>query len=918
MSTVPHRPSFVPVPLALLAASFAAGVLIARLGAPALSLCLACAAAATLASCFLLIKQKLGLATVSVVGAYLLAGAVVVATAERAGAAGGKLRRLYDEGRIESGAPVEITGALKRAPERAPDGFYLTLRVDALRFKSEEHAARGVVELFAPVRDPATDAEYDALNLRRGSRLRVMAALSRERGYRNPGVTSFTEYLDGRSLDAAATIKSPLLVEKLGDELVFAPLLWLDGWRGRLLARVNELFSPETAGVINAATLGNRYGLARATAERFRAGGTFHVLVISGLHITLIGALVWAAARRVTKRRAWQWAVSVAVTWAFAVAVGAEASVVRAALMFTVVAFAPVAHRRASTINALGGAALALLVWRPGELFGASFQLTFLSVLAIVALAWPLLSKLEEVGEWRPTQGSPYPPLCPRPWKTLGEALYWSEQGWRKEMERNSYRCRLFKTPLAVRLERLLLQRPLRYVFVAVIVSACVQVVLLPLSIIYFHRLSLASVLLNVVVGALMALLSISALLTLVIAQANGGSPPAALLWLTEQTNWLMTHSVDPFADLGVAEWRLPEYSGWAGVMYVLYFIPLALIVGWLARWRPVKLPFETARDAGHETPGGFKLESALLTFAILFVIVVAHPFSAGRPDGKLRVDFLDVGQGDAALVTMPDGVTLLVDGGGRPRFDKRPREGGEDEENAEPFERDARSVGDSVVSEYLWWRGLSRVDYVLATHADADHMEGLNDVVNNFVVRAAFVGRASTADAGYRRFSETLTRRFVPVSVLHRGDTLRVGRVTIEVLWPPPADNGAADAPSANDDSLVLRLRFGEKSILLTGDIERSAEAALIAAGGDLRSDIVKVAHHGSRTSSTPGFVSATRPTWAVISVGTDSPYGHPEAKVIERWRAVGAHVLTTGEGGTVTIVTDGDSLTVATYVDD
>src|SRR4029079_12488865 len=109
---------------------------------------------------------------------------------------------------------------------------------------------------------------------------------------------------------------------------------------------------------------------------------------------------------------------------------------------------------------------------------------------------------------------------------------------------------------------------------------------------------------------------------------------------------------------------------------------------------------------------------------ALLIAVVVLHPRSAGLLDGKLRVDFLDVGQGDAALLTMPDGRTLLVDGGGR-TTDKN------------GSNTDRRSIGEAVVSEYLWWRGLDTVDYVLATHADADHIDGLNDVLRNFTVTA-------------------------------------------------------------------------------------------------------------------------------------------------------------------------------------
>jgi competence protein ComEC len=269
------------------------------------------------------------------------------------------------------------------------------------------------------------------------------------------------------------------------------------------------------------------------------------------------------------------------------------------------------------------------------------------------------------------------------------------------------------------------------------------------------------------------------------------------------------------------------------------------------------------------------------------------------------------VGQGDAALVTMPDGATLLVDGGGRP--DLRRRRGGDDGE--EEFEPDARGIGDAVVSEYLWWRGLSRVDYVLATHADADHIDGLNAVVKNFDVGAALVARAPTDDPEFVRFDATAHDAEVPVYLVGRGDRLRFGAVTVDVLWPPPAP-GDADLPSGNNDSIVLRLSFGRRTILLTGDAEAGAERALVSAGDRLRCDALKVAHHGSRTSSTEPFVAAARPALAVVSVGQDSPYGHPSGEVLARWRAAGALVLTTGERGTITISTDGEDLRAETFV--
>jgi competence protein ComEC len=218
------------------------------------------------------------------------------------------------------------------------------------------------------------------------------------------------------------------------------------------------------------------------------------------------------------------------------------------------------------------------------------------------------------------------------------------------------------------------------------------------------------------------------------------------------------------------------------------------------------------------------------------------------------------------------------------------------------------------VVSEYLWWRGLDRVDYILATHADADHIDGLNDVARNFNVRAAFVARVPSKDLEFVKFSETANARQIPIRLIGAGDVLRFGKVRATVLWPAPASG--SEAPSGNNDSIVLRLEFDERRILFTGDIEKSAEFALLNGGDFLRANVIKVAHHGSKTSSTQAFVNAVQPEFAIISVGQTSMFGHPNKEVVERWRANGAHVLTTGNSGTITVSTNGRDLALQTFL--
>ncbi len=909
---VTRRPSFAPYPLAALALSFALGIVLSHTLISSLIALLSCGGVCSLLVLYFYFKAKTRIAATLLATAFLCAGASL-AVIEKGSVAADRVRRMYEGGAVASGEPAEVTGVLESAPELAPDGIYLSLKVEKIRIRGAEQRASGVVSLFAPVRDKEIRAGYDALELRYGARLSVMTALRRTEGFRNPGVSSFTEYLEQRGFDATGIIKSSLLVERLDDERVFLPLAWLYEWRQKLLGSINGNFSKETAGVLDAALLGNRSYLSHATSERFREGGTFHVLVISGLHISFIGLIALYLMRRVTRRRLWQFAATVSLLWAYTLAVGASASVVRAALMFTVAALAPVLHRRASSLNALGGACLALLVWRPQDLYDPSFQLTFLSVLAIVAIAWPLLLRLQEVGAWRPTHETPAPPVCPRWWRILGETLYWSEREWKQEMERSPWRCKLFKSPLAERLERLRVQKLLRYITGVVIISATVQLTLLPLLVLYFHRLSLASILLNIIVGALMALLSFVALFALLISQLSAALA-SPLFSIAESLSRLMVHSVDPFSSMRLASVRLPEYAGRAAIIYGFYYLPLAVLTMALAGWNPLSRQLPVEERNGFASPLMTKLAAAGFVFAL--AIVVAHPLSAGRPDGRLHVDFLDVGQGDAALVTMPDGATLMIDGGGQPGFDNSRRKNAFEDEAVEPFERDRRSIGEAVVSEYLWRRGLSQVDYILATHADADHMDGLNDVARNFKVRGALVARTPQGDAEYARFDATLQRERVPVQLIARGDSLRFGAVTLDVLWPVGVDD--ANAPSRNNDSIVLRLTCGERVFLLTGDIENQAEAMLTLAPEDLRSDVVKVAHHGSKTSSIENFVAATRPQLAVISVGLFSIYGHPDKQVVERWRMSGAQILTTGQRGTVSVSTDGKDLIVETFVKD
>lgn len=897
---------FSRTPLFILSVALAAGLLFARVPTNhATALLIAGGGFSVIcggASLLFVQQRKQFAATICLITGFLMTG-WSLGTTDANTHSRNRLSQFYQQGIIAADDPVELIGAIDGPPETAPDRIFLRVRAQRIEFKQTAHDVSGTVLLTASVADRERRRAFDGLELRHGARIRVMVTLDREDTFRNPGVMPFTEYLERNDLEATGVIKSPLLIERLDDDAVFLPLAWLYDWREKLQQQFSAKFSTETAGVLSAALLGNRYGLSQAAADRFRAGGTFHVLVISGMQISFIGALVFVASAWFTRKPVWRFLIAVSLIWLYTIAVGGDAPVARAALMFTLVILAPVIWRRANSLNVIGATALLLFVWRPMNLFDPSFQLTFLSVLAIVLIAVPLMQTMQRVGSWVPTTVTPYPPEGRLWFRKLSEILFWSEAKWRAEMAASNISYRLFKSPTAKRLESWRLQKLCRFIFGALVVSAIVQIVMLAPMIVYFHRLSFASLFLNIFVGALMAAVGIVAVAAVIIAQVNVFLA-APLVWVVEKLNWLMIHAVDPFARLGTASIRLPHYSGRMAVVYALYYVPLLLLVVAIGRWNPLRSP----RSGARRTRARRVVCIASASVAVLFAVIVLHPFSAARPDGKLHVEFLDVGQGDSALLTMPDGTTLLVDGGGHPNIDwTRETEGDE-----EPFVRDTRTIGEGVVSEFLWSKGLDRVDYLLATHADADHIEGLNDIVRNFKVRGAIVARTPADDAGFARFAKSLQAARVPIEAIGAGDSLEVSSVVIDVLWPPQLPD--VNSSYRNNDAVVLRVRHGERALLFTADIEKEAETALIKS--DLRADVVKVAHHGSRTSSIQSFVDATHAALAIISVGRTSIFGHPHQEVVERWRASGARVMTTGEKGTISVVSDGRDLRVTTFV--
>jgi competence protein ComEC len=720
--------------------------------------------------------------------------------------------------------------------------------------------ARAQVSLFEKPGSEKRAGLFPALPY--GTRMEFQGKVRRPHNFNNPGSFDAVHYFARQQVywnasgDAASVHVLPGRCGSSIPRFIFT-------LRSAALERLDVLYANDAYanGMMQAVLIGATAKLDRMWTLDYRSTGTFHALVISGSHVAVLAAVLLFFLRICLVPRGVALAATIMVAWLYSGVTGWQAPVLRSAVGMSLYGIGRVFFREGRLLNILAGVAMLFVIADPEQLFDASFQLSFLAVALIGAFVVPVLDATSgPLSRGLAGLRDPKRDIRMKP----------AAAQFRIEMRLLASTLTLVAgIPIAAATGIVgATARIFLYLWEIFVTSFFIQIGLALPMIVYFHRMSFSGLSANaIVVPVLSAVVPIGFLAI----GLNSHFLAGVCAWLLGVSRWAVSlhASWEP-------DWRIPAPPWWLAAILVAALIAAAL--------RMQKPRHKKSLRA-----------AAWVAVACTLAAIAIHPFSPRTDPGHFELNVIDVGQGDSLLAAFPDGKLMLIDAGGIPAFGRTHKSG--------------IDIGEDVVSPYLWTRSIKHLDVVAMTHAHEDHMGGMSAVLRNFHPRELWAGAVQESPEwiGVR---ETARQLHIPIRLMRRMEPFPYGGASIGILAPGP-EYEAGDKPK-NDDSLVMRIQFGSTSFLLTGDMEKKIEEQLYREGVLTHSDVLKVGHHGSRTSTTPDLLEAVHPAFGLISAGFENSYGHPHPFTLAALQHRRVAISRTDEHGLITISSDGKRIRV------
>lgn len=756
-----------------------------------------------------------------------------------------RLRPPDDIGQFATKQKAEVTGLIRSPLQHGKEKTVLIL--EARSVKPEVGGNVRTVDvrgrLRVTIRNFIPDLQY-------GDQILVIGKLRPVSGLHNPGGFDYGAYLKRNGIRGLVSVRKPESLVKI-ESGGFSPLRRIYEWRDSIRQALDQSLLPVPAAILQAMLIGETLSLSPDVREAFTHSGTAHLLSISGTHLAMVAWMVFniscgflrclpgrwllRLSRRITVSR-----LSVLVTIGpvvlYTLLAGGRVPTLRALIMVLIALGVIWWQRSNDPLNGLAIAAFVTLLWNPQAAFSVSFQLSYVTVLALILFAW----------KDSPGRG----PGDPRS-ERISRPRVWIEWGYERAR-------------------------------ILVWISVVAGLATLPLTAYHFNQVAWVGFMANLIVvpwvGALVIPVGLVSAAGAILFQQTT-LPLAGLNNLI--TGGLFT-VVEVFSRIPGSELRVPSPP-----LIVVVAVYLAVLLA-------------TLHGAG-------AMKRFLIISCLLIVLSWGFRFFMSHPGDSLRITFLDVGQGDAAWIVMPGGKTMLIDGGlAYGRFD----------------------LGRLVVAPYLWNTGHWKINTIVVSHPQLDHMGGLSYIARKFDVDEIWTNGRKKDALFYDRFQDVVSMRGIPEKRVSADGTplIHEGALRVQVLHPEPFSGlqsgssgpaGSRSSSADNNQSLVILVQYGKEGVLFTGDIEGQAERDLLRWGPLLRATVLKVPHHGSRSSIDAGFLRQVHPSVAIISVGGNNPYGHPFPETLAAYEALGAKIYRTDEDGAVLLETDGSRWIIRTYRD-
>ncbi|MBI1803993.1 MAG: DNA internalization-related competence protein ComEC/Rec2 [Ignavibacteriae bacterium] len=714
---------------------------------------------------------------------------------------------------IVPGRMVEIDGIVSDLPRLTQYSLRWGLDVRKLTYQGKDYPVSGTVIVSVRRKDADTTL-LDSISY--GRMLSLRGELQSPAFARNPGEFDLRRYYSLNNIHAlfiAGQFDSSAISAKTESNFIGR---YVHPVRKSIAERLDRFIGGSEAEFLKGLLVGERSHIPQEVKTSFINAGVMHILAVSGLHVAIVAMMLLVCFQvfRLPEKLAMSMTMICLVYYTFLT--GAAASVARSVIMAMVFLGAKLLERRSDMYNTMALSAIVILFIDAKQLFQPGFQLSFVAVFSLVYL---------------------YPKVY--------AALTASLPGYFKK-----------STTLTLILQ-------------ALAVSLAAGIGTLPFTSLYFGKISLVSVLANIVIVPLSNIVLALGMLTVAISYLSSWVA-AIYAQVTLSLTLCMVKAVGFFGSFPFA-FVESHFTPWSSMVF---YAGIGFLIG---------LTRSDIRK--HMFISGLIAANVLLVWWIV---------SSCEPR-KLRVTFLDVGQGDAAFIEFPEGNTMLVDGGPRTA---------------------TIDAGERFILPFLRWKGIHRIDAIVISHPHSDHLGGIPAILRNMEIGKVYDAYSVARSSLYEEYVRVVDSLHLQRDTLRAGKLLAIEPGIQAYILHPTKEFIEARQVNLNNQSGVIRIVYGQSSLLLSGDAEVDAEASIRNQYGSfIRSNLLKVGHHGSITSTTVDFLTAVHPSLGIISVGIKNKFHHPSPAIVKRLSESGAQCFRTDELGAVVLESDGRSWSVVDW---